>query len=148
MTTFPWFEILGIWGENQELFRRVRWRGFVFVDYSYWQDYIILRHMHEDEEIRYILSGSGFFDVRGKKQRKFRVILPRTDFFLSYHQIKRLQPMLGYVCLSNLEIWLFFLLESITASRLMKRIVSKPCGFSRCAEYWYLLLQNQAGLLF
>jgi len=23
--------------------------------------------MHEDEEIRYIISGSGFFDIRGRK---------------------------------------------------------------------------------
>jgi len=26
---------------------------------------IFNRHMHEDDEIRFILSGSGFFDVRG-----------------------------------------------------------------------------------
>lgn len=29
----------------------------------------LCRHMHEDEEIRYIKSGSGFFDVRGESSR-------------------------------------------------------------------------------
>lgn len=30
--------------------------------------------MHEDDEIRYILSGSGFWDVRGRKGQRYLLI--------------------------------------------------------------------------
>lgn len=33
------------------------------------------RHMHEDEEIRYFLSGSGFFDVRGACVEMLKVLI-------------------------------------------------------------------------
>jgi 1,2-dihydroxy-3-keto-5-methylthiopentene dioxygenase len=37
--------------------------------------------MHEDEEIRFVLSGSGFFDVRGELKR-FKCQLSATDEYV------------------------------------------------------------------
>lgn len=43
-------------------------------------------HLHEDEEIRYIRDGSGFFDVRSEGDEWVRIFLVKDDLIVSWEQ--------------------------------------------------------------
>ena len=80
--------------------------------------YSCKEHIHYDEEIRYCMDGSGYFDVRDRNDKWIRVALEKGEYTIDSHQIVRIISMLCDYLLVNLYghliIELILLLKTIS----------------------------------